>query len=51
MATRRQWSDLSGRTRGLLVSVRGADGLRFSLHFFNNDDDIEGLLETWREGP
>ena len=44
------WRDWA-RERGVLVSVRGAEGLRFSLHFFNDDDDIEGLLETWREGP
>ena len=44
------WRDWA-RDRGVLVSVRGAEGLRFSLHFFNDDDDVQGLLEAWREGP
>ena len=44
------WRDWA-RGRGVLVSVRGAVGLRFSLHFFNDDDDVQGLLEAWREGP
>jgi selenocysteine lyase/cysteine desulfurase len=44
------WRDWA-RARGVLVSVRGAAGLRFSLHFFNDDNDIQGLLESWREGP
>jgi selenocysteine lyase/cysteine desulfurase len=37
--------------RNVIVSQRGPDVLRFSLHFFNNEEDIERLLETWREGP
>ena len=37
--------------RDVVISQRGSDVLRFSLHFFNNEDDIEGLLEAWREGP
>jgi cysteine desulfurase/selenocysteine lyase len=37
--------------RNVVVSQRGPDTLRFSLHFFNNENDIERLLEVWREGP
>ena len=37
--------------RNVLISQRGPDVLRFSLHFYNNEDDVEGLLEAWREGP
>ncbi len=37
--------------RDVVISQRGPDVLRFSLHFFNNEDDIEGLMEAWREGP
>jgi cysteine desulfurase / selenocysteine lyase len=44
------WRDWA-RERGVLVSVRGATALRFSLHFFNDQGDVEGLLEAWREGP
>lgn len=44
------WRDWA-RERDVLVSVRGDVGLRFSLHFFNDDDDISGLLEAWRQGP
>lgn len=37
--------------RNVVISQRGPDILRFSLHFFNNEDDVERLLEAWREGP
>lgn len=37
--------------RNVIISQRGSDVLRFSLHFFNNENDIEGLLNTWRQGP
>ena len=44
------WRDWA-RERNVLVSVRGDVGLRLSLHFFNDDDDVLALLEAWREGP
>lgn len=44
------WRDWA-RERHVLVSVRGDVGLRFSLHFFNDDDDVARLLEAWRERP
>jgi selenocysteine lyase/cysteine desulfurase len=37
--------------RNVVISQRGPDILRFSLHFFNNEGDVERLLEAWREGP
>ena len=35
----------------LLISLRGSDILRFSLHFYNNEEDVERILEAWRDGP
>jgi selenocysteine lyase/cysteine desulfurase len=42
------WRDWA-RERGILVSVRGERAIRFSLHFFNDESDVERLLEAWRE--
>lgn len=38
-------------TQKLLISLRGADLIRFSLHFFNNQDDVDQLLTAWKQGP
>jgi cysteine desulfurase / selenocysteine lyase len=46
----REWSSWA-KAKGVLHSVRGDDVLRFSLHYFNNEDDVERLLATWPEGP
>jgi len=35
--------------RGLVHSLRGADGLRFSLHHYNREDDVDALLSAWDE--
>jgi selenocysteine lyase/cysteine desulfurase len=38
-------------TQKMLISLRGADLIRFSLHFFNNQDDVDQLIEAWQNGP
>ncbi len=32
---------------GIVHSPRGADTLRFSLHFYNDEDDVARILEQW----
>lgn len=46
----REWSAWA-KERNLLHSVRGDDVVRFSLHYFNNEDDAARILELWPQGP
>ena len=49
-ARAREWSAWA-KERKLLHSVRGEDVVRFSLHYFNNEDDARRILELWPQGP
>ena len=49
-ARAREWSAWA-KERNLLHSVRGDDVVRFSLHYFNDEDDVAGILELWPQGP
>lgn len=46
----REWSAWA-KPRGVLHSVRGADVLRFSFHYFNIEDEVDRLLALWPQGP
>ena len=46
----RAWS-VWAKEHNVLHSVRGDTVLRFSLHYFNNSEDVDHLVALWPNGP